>query len=289
MAAPFSEDHLLTPEGVDIALYDWGGSGPPALLHHANGFCAASLAPLARCLRDRYRVFAMDARGHGHSAKLANLACYQWERFAADWIAVASSLVDQLGAPLALAMGHSFGATTTLIGSAKRPDLVEELLLVEPVVPARPGEVRPPERAARLRKLIEGARRRRSTFSDFQEAREHFSSRALFSAWLPEAIDLYVRYGLRAGDDGLLLECSGAVESAIFCNCQDLDILEWVRRQTRPATWLWARGGDFPRALYEGALSAAGDPTLNRLFDIDGGHLVPMEAPERVAAHLRAR
>ena len=36
--------------GVEIAVLDFGGRGPAALLHHATGFCAALWAPVAERL-----------------------------------------------------------------------------------------------------------------------------------------------------------------------------------------------------------------------------------------------
>src|SRR5258706_5837286 len=95
---------LALPEhGVEIALLDWGGSGPLALFHHANGFCAATLDLVARPLRRHFRVIGMDARGHGDSsrpgASFAQRAegerrpsggePYAWGEFGADLAAVA--------------------------------------------------------------------------------------------------------------------------------------------------------------------------------------------------------
>ena len=59
----------LPGRGVDIALLDWGGDGPLALLHHANGFCKGVWGLVAEGLRRDFRVVAMDARGHGDSSK----------------------------------------------------------------------------------------------------------------------------------------------------------------------------------------------------------------------------
>ena len=43
---------LRLPErGIELALVDWGGNGPLALLSHANGFCADVLGLLAERLR----------------------------------------------------------------------------------------------------------------------------------------------------------------------------------------------------------------------------------------------
>ena len=54
---------------IEIALLDWGGDGPLALLHHANGFCAGVWGCLIEALEGRFRFVAMEARGHGDSSK----------------------------------------------------------------------------------------------------------------------------------------------------------------------------------------------------------------------------
>jgi pimeloyl-ACP methyl ester carboxylesterase len=62
--AQVSRRKIRLPEsGIEIALLDWGGDGPIALLHHANGYCAAIWAPVAERLRCHYRVIEVDS-GH---------------------------------------------------------------------------------------------------------------------------------------------------------------------------------------------------------------------------------
>ncbi len=55
--------------GIRLAYLDFGGGGPPAVLHHPTGFLSWVWAPIAERLAQRYRVFALDARGHGDSDK----------------------------------------------------------------------------------------------------------------------------------------------------------------------------------------------------------------------------
>ena len=86
----------LPERGVSLRLLDWGGSGPLALLAHANGFCAGVWDPVALHLRRRFRVIAFDARGHGDSSKPPDSA-YGWSTFAEDLIALARVLVAELG------------------------------------------------------------------------------------------------------------------------------------------------------------------------------------------------
>lgn len=270
-------------DSVEIAVLDWGGEGPPALLQHANGFCAATLGPLAALLRGRFRVFGMDARGHGDSTLFEDPARYQWETFRDDWVGVAEQIVAECGEPLALGLGHSLGGTTTMLGAAARPDLVRQIALVEAVIPIGKGAP-DPARIARLERLVGGARKRRAHWPDRAEARSHFAGRGVFARWRDDALDLYVNEGLRDTPGGyVVLKCPGAVEAAVFENGQGLDAIAAAARVRCPATWVWARGGDFPRALYEGAVATMKSA---RIVDVEGGHMVPMEAPERVLAAL---
>ena len=79
----------LPDRKMEIALLDWGGDGPLALLHHANGFCAGTWGLLAERLRPHYRVVALDARGHGDSTSPPVGPAYRWIEFMNDLIAVA--------------------------------------------------------------------------------------------------------------------------------------------------------------------------------------------------------
>lgn len=289
MRARVEQRRLALPErGVEIALLDWGGDGPLALLHHANGFCAGTLGLVAEALVPAWRVIAMDARGHGGSSRPEGPAAYRWEEFALDALAVAEALAPAHGGRIAVAVGHSFGGTALLGAAARHPALFAQLVLVDPVVPPPAAlAAADPERASRLARLVEGASRRRSVWESRAAARAHFAARSLFRDWRPEALDLYVEYGLRERGDGQVeLACPGAVEAAIFGQSGGLDVAALARRAADvPARVLWARHGDFPRAVYERVFAAMAHA---RIIDADAGHLIPMEQPELVVREVAA-
>ena len=271
----------LPSRGVQIALLDWGGSGPLALLHHATGFCKGIWAPIAEALSPRFRVIAMDARGHGDSSQLEGASAYTWPEFARDLEAVAEALAAEHGA-VALGMGHSFGGTALLVAAKARPELFERLVLVDPVVPP-PAEMLPPEHVAGPNTLAAGARRRRSEWPSRAEAHENWARRSVFARWQPTALDLYVLDGLHEHADGSVsLKCPGTVEAAIFEQGRHLDIAQIVESHPVPTLWLRAAGGNFPAAWCR---SLASRMRACEFADVDAGHLMVMEQPDLVAEH----
>jgi pimeloyl-ACP methyl ester carboxylesterase len=267
--------------GVELALLDWGGEGLPlALLHHANGFCAGVWGLVAAKLRARYRVIALDARGHGDSSKPAGPDAYRWERFPEDLVALAEHLVRGLGVGrVALGLGHSFGGTALLGAASQRIELFERLVLVDPVTPPAPGSDAERVRRPHTNALAAGARRRAHVFASREDARSRWGRRSLFAACDPRALDLYAAHGLRERSDGRVeLKCPGEVEAAIF-ESASIDVFAWAKGVRAPTLFLWAKRGNFPRATYEKLAASMPD---GRVEEVDAGHLVPLERPDLV-------
>jgi len=274
----------LPARDIEIALLDWGGDGPIALLHHANGFCKGLWTPVAAGLRERYRVIAIDARSHGDSSKPAGAGAYDWERFAEDLLGVAERLAaDDPRGRIALGVGHSFGGTAMLGAAARRSDMFDRLILVDPVTPPSPGSWTP-ERVARVRDLIERARKRRSSWPTRAAARASLAKRELFATWHPDALELYLADGFRTLDDGSVeLKCLGAIEAEIFAGSAGIDVATLARGVATPTLFLWAARGSHPRALYE---QLAASMAHARVETVDAGHLAPMERPDLVVAAI---
>jgi len=268
----------LPERGIEIALLDFGGDGPPLLAHHANGFCAALWAPVAERLREHFHVVAMDARGHGDSGRPEDPDAYAWRQFAEDLAAVAGRLAAEAGRAVAVGLGHSFGGTSTLAAAALAPGLFERVVCVDPVV--MPPGVADAARRSHSSSLVDGARRRRRHWPDRNAALEHFRPRSLFAGWTERALALYVDEAMARQSDGSLeLKCPPEVEAAVFGNAGGFELFERVRGLATPALLMWARHGNFPRTVYEALGAQMRDA---RVEDVDAGHLVPMEKPELV-------
>lgn len=269
-------------DGVELAVLDFGGEGPLALLHHANGFCAGVWGVVAERLRSRFHVIAFDARGHGDSSKPEAADAFGWAAFAGDLAALAERLLAIHGGDrIGLGLGHSFGGTNTLLAASRHPGLYERIALVDPVIVPPPDAPVLPERAERVALLANAARERQAVRGSRAEAIAGWRERRFFADWDPRVLALYAADGLRdRADGGVELKCPGYVEAAVFEAGEAVDLAGAAERVTCPALLLWARRGDFPRAVFEALTARLPD---GRLEDLDTGHLAVMEQPDRVA------
>jgi pimeloyl-ACP methyl ester carboxylesterase len=122
---PSVQDEMITLNGLRFHYRNWGSpSAPPLILLHGTTFHARMFDPLARLLSDRYRVLALDQRGHGET-EWANV--YRPEPALADFAA----FVEALGLAHFSLLGYSFGGAVVYSYAAQYPERVERLVMVE--------------------------------------------------------------------------------------------------------------------------------------------------------------
>ena len=126
-------NHAVRVQGIDLHYVDWGT--PPGaddastlFLLHGDMRTSRSWDAVARRLRDRYRVIALDSRGHGDS---------DWPDHGYTFAQRVDDLEvfsDAIGMRNAVAVAHSTGGVVTTLLSKRRPDIFSRLALLEPMV-----------------------------------------------------------------------------------------------------------------------------------------------------------
>lgn len=263
------------PDGT-VHLLDWGGEGQKILFTHANGFNAATYVPILAPLTDQAHLYASDLRGHGLTTLAADPESHKsWLTYRDDLIRVLETIG---GGPFVLG-GHSMGATSSLLVTAARPDLVKALVLFEPVAFDPPPNFNRDETP-----FVIGARKRRAVFDSVASAKQAYTGRGAFKTWPEETLDAYLSDAFKPDPEGVRLTCDPAWEAANFrLGPPPLnDAISAIR---------------CPLTIFQGTeASTTGEPFLERvraarpdakITRIEGAtHFLPMEQPDLVRASL---
>ena len=272
----------LPDRGVDFAVYDWGGSGPPALLAHANGVCAALWDPSARRLKDQYRVLAFDHRGQGDSSlpQGPDKLVYAWTEFTDDYLALSRWVTQEfrLSQPI-YAVGHSFGGTAVLNSVARHPKLYDRACVFDPVLP--PPQTPAGAKSNRGLELAAKTRERRSVWPSRSTVAAAWRDKELFAPWCAESLALYIEHGFRDRSDGKIeLKCDPQVEAAVFSDPGGAGLKVATQSITRPALIAHATKGHVPRERIQDVVREA--PFVEAVH-VSMDHLMVMEDPEAIA------
>jgi pimeloyl-ACP methyl ester carboxylesterase len=124
--------------------------GPAVVFHHGMGGDLAQPLGLLTDLRVS-RLLAHDARGHGASSALTDVAQANFDVLADDVI----NLADHLGLPSFVAAGISMGAGASLNLALRHPDRIAALVLARPAWLDRPMEAWKQELFGAIAELLE--------------------------------------------------------------------------------------------------------------------------------------
>lgn len=127
--------HLIDLPGGRFHYLSWGAEHtdrPCVLLLHGITSNAKSWVRVGPALADRYRVYALDMRGHGESIKPPPGA-YSLRHTADD----AAALIEALGLERPIVIGHSWGGATAIVlasgaGSERPAPALAQVVLEDP-------------------------------------------------------------------------------------------------------------------------------------------------------------
>lgn len=261
------------------------------LLHfaHANGYPPEAYTPFLEHFALEYQVVASYFRPLWPNTDPEELS--DWSLLGQDLLRFLVSVGAKAspGENKIIGIGHSVGATSTLMASLERPELFQALVLVEPIlfVPWKRAAWRVITKLGvgpRLHPLIKGALNRRSRFPSREAMYENYRTKAVFRRISNQGLRAYVNALSRQEPDGQVrLAYSPQWEARIYATAGLHDVHLWRR----------APQLNIPVLLIQGANSNSfRDHTARRLLNRlpcaelhtipQTGHLAPLEAPERV-------
>lgn len=191
-AAAQPADRFLTVDGLRIHYVEWNpesaGDKPPLVLVHGLDRIARTFDHVAPHFTPRFRVIALDMRGHGDS---------DWDPQARylveDHVGDLEGLVEQLGLRNITLWGNSTGGRVVQVFAGKHPDLVAHVIS-EDVGPERPRQISD-SYARRVKQEEQGWASEEELLATLMKARG--ASEAV--------VRPYVRYGTRRRADGRIV------------------------------------------------------------------------------------
>lgn len=250
-----------TPGGVALHVQSLGSGSPVVMVHGMLlGTMASWYLTAAPALARRHRVILYDLRGHGLSARVPS--GYDVATMTDDLEAV----VDDVAGEAAVVVGHSYGGVLALEFALRRPDRVRRVVVVEAPLPA-----------SRLEELDESFRQTALAANDTRT-----QDAAL--EMLPDVVRERLAGGRRRrrfADSMRFLATSTLYHDMRHAE----DIPDGVLAGLRPP--LLAIYGTRSSLRSVGQRLARVVPGA-RLVELDGGHFLPLEATDALAAAIGA-
>ena len=183
-------DRFIDADGVRIHYLEWGREdAQPLVLLHGISRVAHSFDHLAPHFAQRYRVIAVDMRGHGESAWHPEGA-YLVEDYAQD----IQALIATLGLRDIVLWGNSTGGRVAQVVAGTGPELVAAVI-VEDVGPERPTAVSN-RRAQRMGNEENG-------WASTDELLAHVSK--AYPRTSTSVLENFVRHGSKSRADGRII------------------------------------------------------------------------------------
>ncbi|MCP4990180.1 MAG: alpha/beta hydrolase [Colwellia sp.] len=245
---------------------------------HANGFPAGSYQTLFSYLPKDLKVIALEQYGHD-SQRPVN---HNWQAQVEELISYVES--QQINGSKVICLGHSFGGVISFIACCQRPDLFNGLIMLDP--PALSGVNALAARLIKKTKWIDKfspagrAKNRRAAWPLGTDITKLFSGRKLFKPFDKRCLTDYVNHGISEKNNQLALAFDAHVEAEIFRNIP-CNLSSYKNKLTVPAALVYGTTTDvFPHQIFKRFIK------LNKqikLQTIVGGHMFPMESPEKTA------
>lgn len=268
--------------GIPIHVAEWGDpEADPVLLCHGFWDHLRSFAVLGPLLAQRYRVVAMDARGHGESGWAG---AYQWTAWVTDTVHVLRSI----GQP-SYVVGHSFGGGQSSDVAISAPELVRKLVNIDGFGP--PVESSTPTVPQEFRQYLDYRRKitHRPLWKPYRTMEELVQRRSQQNPRLSrEWLDYFIYWASREtahgwawrADPQMAVDMGPWKPDWIGPSYRHLRMPMLAIVGSEPDTW-----GPLPETLLSSRLAHV--PRLERVTIAGAGHFVHIERPLETAAAIQ--
>ena len=270
LRARFADDQsrYITIHGMELHYKD-EGTGPVLLLLHGSQSSLRTYDRITILLQDRYRIIRLDLPGYGLSSQVAPAAIGKVAP-----VEVVEEFVDRLGIDRLSAVGVSSGGTMAAFLAARRPELVEQLVLSNmPSDRYDASHLVMPESFLAAQKRFAHTGRYDRNF--WEEYLRYFAGNP--ARMTDEKIDEYYAFGLRPNDPNLLAMVA-QVGDGVAAQAEFAKI-------TAPTLLIWGTADPLlPESASAALAGHLSQTTVSRVLLNDVGHYPPLEAPDRFAA-----
>ncbi len=278
-------------DGLDLAAFEWNpalrGEEPTLFISHATGFHGRVFDQVLARLSPRH-VIAVETRGHGRSE---NVVIDDWEALELDLVA----WIDHFGIRSAISVGHSAGGHAMVGAAARRPDVFERLLLIDPVIKSPESYAEGGWNIHLEQGDVHPTAKRKNAFASPEAMIERFADRQPYKLFDPKALRDYCTHGLVPAPDGegYVLACPPQTEASVYMTSSShMQVYDNVRKVEVPVMVLRAKAPPKDRDVMDFSSSPTW-PGLGGEFanGIDRHlpnhtHFVPMEDPDLVARYI---
>lgn len=251
----------------------------------ANGIPVASYAGFIEFFPSSYHFSGMDCRG-AWPGQPAPTRSFNWHRHADDLIAAIESHYTQ---PV-IGMGHSLGATITVVAASKRPELFTRLVIIDPAsLPSRYAshfyDLMPQWLAFRMLPFIRRTHDRQRVWASRQAFIDNYREHPTYRRFTDRALRDYAQSGLQKRADGQYeLVFNPAWESFNFRRVYFL--WQALAKVKHPTLFLRAEHTYmYSQERFEQLNSSLGDNVVGTNIP-DSNHLVTHENPEPLSRQI---